>query len=766
MAKINRFSGNVQAFASQAQGTERTVFGDTAQGDTLDANITAEWLRGWGIVGVNEYPTKQDFNGLAFTLGQLIAYLHQAGIPEWNADQEYYEGSVVTTMNGVYRLLSGGDGSIGPDADDGANWEKAPTRAEINQRVIRVSSVAELISLPEPVNGAQFSVASYHGGWAALASKPKGGGSFVWDATAAKSRHDGGTVIDPLATLPSGFEETNRAAAYDWFYQPAATGTGCFIRVMSDNEPYNLNAFGCKGDGLSDDSIPVQFCLYRAIYNQKGIFAPAGVYLKGFALDESFPVSSGGSRWLDFLLPEGCEIKISGEGKALTEFKVADNLISTRGRFTFTFGWTAANGVNAPRFVSCSDFTINQNGTNNPLGGGDGPFEFEQAHCFLLDSHDHSEFRNVHIKDKVGGGIVFGSGIAGSFLTDNITQSDWSGNFGERADVESQGFAELASVVNCIGRYMQVESNSVAPAGRQQQVEIVNSKFDVIDLAGGANIDAFFAKMTNTTARVDSYFSEGVFQASNCVFRHSDNFEWSSWREGSVFSDTTILLAVDGSDVVASIRPRLISDIGGICEWTFDNCSILIDSDDPLFVPSNANYLFLATSVYSDTNTTDCRFYINDCKFDRRTKGIVNNYRSYPATVSRSRITCTDFAFQAGQDAGRQSGIALIDNDYSQFEGAGVINWILAAANVANFGLTMKESMRADQMNMTYGSGTNPGTVEQAGTFDMRTELYGSANPAAALKGMRLYNESPASATWYIRVSTGGNAFVDAITLP
>jgi hypothetical protein len=67
---------------------------------------------------------------------------------------------------------------------------------------------------------------------------------------------------------------------------------------------------------------------------------------------------------------------------------------------------------------------------------------------------------------------------------------------------------------------------------------------------------------------------------------------------------------------------------------------------------------------------------------------------------------------------------------------------------------------------MTYGSGTNPGTVEQAGTFDMRTELYGSANPAAALKGMRLYNESPASATWYIRVSTGGNAFVDAITLP
>jgi len=69
MAKINRYNGNLQAFASQAQGTERTVFGDITQSDTLDANITADWLRGWGIVGVNENPTKQDFNGLAFTLG-------------------------------------------------------------------------------------------------------------------------------------------------------------------------------------------------------------------------------------------------------------------------------------------------------------------------------------------------------------------------------------------------------------------------------------------------------------------------------------------------------------------------------------------------------------------------------------------------------------------------------------------------------------------------------------------------------------------------
>jgi len=127
MAKIDRYNGNMAAFAADALSTERTIFGDTAQSDTLDANITADFLRGWGVVGVNENPTKQDFNGLAFTLGQLLAYLHQRGVPEWNAAQEYYEGSVVTTLAGIYRLKSGGDGSSDPDTDGGVNWELAPT---------------------------------------------------------------------------------------------------------------------------------------------------------------------------------------------------------------------------------------------------------------------------------------------------------------------------------------------------------------------------------------------------------------------------------------------------------------------------------------------------------------------------------------------------------------------------------------------------------------------------------------------------------------
>mgnify|MGYP001773629588 CR=1 FL=1 len=122
MAKIARYPGNLKAFASEALGTERTVFGDTAQSDLLADNITTDFLRGWGIVGVNENPTKQDFNGMAFTLGQLLAYLHQMGIAEWNDEQEYPEHGICAVSGTLYRSLS--DGNIGNDpTTDDVNWK-------------------------------------------------------------------------------------------------------------------------------------------------------------------------------------------------------------------------------------------------------------------------------------------------------------------------------------------------------------------------------------------------------------------------------------------------------------------------------------------------------------------------------------------------------------------------------------------------------------------------------------------------------------------
>ena len=143
MAKIERYNGNLKAFGSESTGTERTIFGDTAQSNTLDGNITSDLFRGWGIIGPEFNPTKQDFNGIGFTLGQLIAYLHQQGIPEWNTSQEYYRGSVVTTLAGIYRLKNGGDPTVEPDSDNGTNWELAPTRAQVDAKANQATTYTE-----------------------------------------------------------------------------------------------------------------------------------------------------------------------------------------------------------------------------------------------------------------------------------------------------------------------------------------------------------------------------------------------------------------------------------------------------------------------------------------------------------------------------------------------------------------------------------------------------------------------------------------------
>ena len=131
MAKIDRYNGNVRAFAADSLGTERTVFGATTQSDTLDGNITLDLLRGWGIVGVNENPTKQDFNGLAFTLGQLLAYLHQRGVPEWNALQEFHSNSITQFGGAIYFCNTDDHVSATDPSSDTTNWDDLPTRLSL-----------------------------------------------------------------------------------------------------------------------------------------------------------------------------------------------------------------------------------------------------------------------------------------------------------------------------------------------------------------------------------------------------------------------------------------------------------------------------------------------------------------------------------------------------------------------------------------------------------------------------------------------------------
>lgn len=119
MSKIERYAGNLRAFGSNAQGLERTLFGETTQADDLTSQVTAAFLRGWGIVGPSENPSLEDFNAAMYALSQFIAYQHQMGIPEWDSAQEYYKGSLCIRGGETYSSLV--DNNIG-SAPPSAKW--------------------------------------------------------------------------------------------------------------------------------------------------------------------------------------------------------------------------------------------------------------------------------------------------------------------------------------------------------------------------------------------------------------------------------------------------------------------------------------------------------------------------------------------------------------------------------------------------------------------------------------------------------------------
>jgi len=121
MSKIARYAGNLPAFASNAQGLERTVFGGTSQADDLTSQVTDAFRRGWGIVGPSENPSLEDFNAAFYTLSQLISYQHQMGVPEWDAAQEYYVGSLCIRNGDAYSSVASNNINSPPPS---SKWAK------------------------------------------------------------------------------------------------------------------------------------------------------------------------------------------------------------------------------------------------------------------------------------------------------------------------------------------------------------------------------------------------------------------------------------------------------------------------------------------------------------------------------------------------------------------------------------------------------------------------------------------------------------------
>lgn len=137
MSKIDRYDGDLKAFGADSVSTERTVFGDVTQSNTLDDNLNADFFRGWGIIGVNDFPPIEWFNAIGFTATQILAYLHQMGVAEWNTNQEYHNGSVCIDGAGKVYIskTDNNDGNALP-ANEDANWKRVLDFSDLNNTAL------------------------------------------------------------------------------------------------------------------------------------------------------------------------------------------------------------------------------------------------------------------------------------------------------------------------------------------------------------------------------------------------------------------------------------------------------------------------------------------------------------------------------------------------------------------------------------------------------------------------------------------------------
>jgi hypothetical protein len=127
MSKLIRSSQRV--FASGITPTGNVaVFGSLAAGSPAYSNdpdaiqALSQWTNGWGTATVgNQSPAFQDFNGYQYVVTRQLAYIFQAGIPEWHTSTIYFIGSLCTSSTGIiYRSKT--DNNQGNAVTDTVNW--------------------------------------------------------------------------------------------------------------------------------------------------------------------------------------------------------------------------------------------------------------------------------------------------------------------------------------------------------------------------------------------------------------------------------------------------------------------------------------------------------------------------------------------------------------------------------------------------------------------------------------------------------------------
>ena len=265
-----------------------------------------------------------------------------------------------------------------------------------------------------------------------------GGGVFYWDATKAKSEHNGGTVIDPTVVYPTDWD--NQTQLGTWF-DTSNAGVGCWVRQYDG--AVNVKWFGAS-------SVESPFSNKKAI--QQALLNYKDVLVEG---DYLLDTTEGLSGAIDVPL-EGSKVTFTGiitptfmedlNPNPPCIFKVtADNVLFENGTLEYLgerFGANVGNHSNIPRLLDVSgDFFTLQNFTVN--GSPKTSITFTNS---LDSSVKNCTFRGTLLENEPDGETI---NFAIRLLNSHGFQFIGNNCYGQTLEGTVRRFSSLVFAENC-----------------------------------------------------------------------------------------------------------------------------------------------------------------------------------------------------------------------------------------------------------------------------------------------------------------------------
>ena len=221
-------------------------------------------------------------------------------------------------------------------------------------------------------------------------------------------------------------------------------GNGLYATLIIENDILNVKQIGAKGDGITDDTVAFQNMFAVDSYNY---YIPKGNYL----VEHNLVIMTNIQH----------NIKIYGEGIALTKLKLKDNSITENNQPMFLLQSDENNNNSIE--IEIENLYIDMNRTNNNLGIPDTSFDLQHCHAIVLDSMSvngiNAKVHDLEFYDCIADGICFRGGTNKTFDSIMVDRIIAKGRQGTRDDVCITADFNNAIVSNCDLDAFEVEVN-------------------------------------------------------------------------------------------------------------------------------------------------------------------------------------------------------------------------------------------------------------------------------------------------------------------